>query len=246
MLICWDLLGVLLDTILSFLSINIIPFLLILSILVFVHEMGHYLIAIRNGVMVEVFSIGFGKELFGWTDARGTRWKFSLVPLGGYVKMFSDLNAASQPDNDKISVMSEEDKAKSLFHKTVWQRMAVSFGGPFANYLFAVFLLSGLYMTVGQRVPAENAKIGMVVSGSAAHRSGLLADDVVIAVEGVSISQFSDLQKIISDSPAKEMRFKVLRASDEIELNVTPDAVDVESRQAWHRAGDCRNKNSFL
>src|SRR5690606_18127344 len=124
------------------------------------------LAARRNGVKVEIFSIGFGPEVFGWNDRKGTRWKVSLLPLGGYVRMFSDLNAASQPDQEQIAHMTETEKQQSLFHKTVWQRISISAAGPIANYLFAALIMTGLYVFVGQRSPAETAKIGQVMPQS--------------------------------------------------------------------------------
>src|SRR5258708_1935106 len=125
------------------------PFLGILTVLVFVHEMGHFLIARRNGVKVEIFSIGFGPELFGWTSKSGTRWKISALPLGGYVKMFGDTDAASTGVDDGRP-MTEEERAVSFHHKRVGQRAAIVAGGPLSNFLFAILLLSVLYMTVGQ------------------------------------------------------------------------------------------------
>lgn len=219
--------GCLLDTLFSLLSLNVIPFLLILSVLVFVHELGHYLIAVKNGVKVEVFSIGFGPELFGWTDSKETRWKISLVPLGGYVKMFSDLNAASQPDPDKILIMTEAEKQQSLFHKSVGQRMAVSFGGPLANYLFAIVLLTGLYVTVGQRVPAEVAKIGVVAPHSAAAVGGLQSDDVIVGINGGAIHTFSEMQARVSESPNLLLKMDVLRNQETLTLDITPQAKTV-------------------
>src|ERR1700722_6950251 len=113
----------------------IIPFLIVLSILVFVHGLGHYLVARYNKVGVDVFSIGFGPEVFGWNDKAGTRWKVSWFPLGGYVKMVGDADAASTPDKEALKKMNAELRAKSLHYKTVWQRIAVSIAGPLANYL---------------------------------------------------------------------------------------------------------------
>ncbi|MGB0935062.1 MAG: RIP metalloprotease RseP [Alphaproteobacteria bacterium] len=189
----------------------VLPFLVILSVVVFVHELGHYLVAKANGVKVEVFSIGFGQEIFGFDDKSGTRWKFSWIPLGGYVKMFSDENAASQPSEDAISKMTDEEKKGSLFHKTVWQRMAVSAAGPAANYIFAVFVLGLLYTFSGQRVPADVAKIGIVAVGSAAEQGGLKTDLVINTFDGVPVSSFEELVKVVRERPGKE---SVVTATD--------------------------------
>ena len=131
------------------LTIYLPSFLVLLTVLVFVHEMGHYLVARWNGVKVEVFSIGFGPEIFGWTAKSGTRWKFSAVPLGGYVKMYGDANAASA-GGEGLDTMTPEEKAVSFHHKTVGQRSAIVFAGPLANYLFAIVALTGLFVWVGQ------------------------------------------------------------------------------------------------
>src|SRR6185437_15763997 len=119
----------------------IVPFLIVLTVLVFVHELGHYLVARRNGVRIETFSIGFGPELFGWNDRAGTRWKVSAVPLGGYVKMFGDADPASMP-GEQIRDMTEAEKAVSFHHKPLLQRVAVVSAGPIANFILAILLLA--------------------------------------------------------------------------------------------------------
>lgn len=210
------------NTLISLFSLNIIPFLIILSILVFVHELGHYCVAKYNGVKVEVFSIGFGPELFGWTDASGTRWKVSLVPLGGYVKMFSDLNAASQPDQSQLATLSEAEKGYSLHHKTVWQRMAVSVAGPGANYLFATLVLALLYTFIGQRVPSFEPKLGTVTAQSPADLAGLKPNDIITAINNQPITTFSDMQGIVMKNPLKSLTFTVKRQSETFFANVTP------------------------
>lgn len=210
------------DTLLSLISLNIIPFLIILSLLVFVHEWGHYAVARYNGVKVEVFSIGFGPEIFGWTDAAKTRWKVCLVPLGGYVKMFSDLNPASQPDQEKISGMSEEEKSFSLFHKTVWQRMAVSVAGPGANYAFAILLFACLYTFVGQRLPSNEPKIGAVAAQSAASMAGIKADDRIKAINGQPVKTFGEMQAVVLNNPGKPLVFEIERLGEKAFLRVVP------------------------
>jgi regulator of sigma E protease len=140
------------DALMGFLSYAL-PFLVVLTVLVFVHELGHYWVARRNGVRVEVFSIGFGPELFGFTDRARTRWKFSAIPLGGYVKMFGDANAASAP-GDGLSDMGEEDRAVAFHHKRVGQRAAIVAAGPAANFVFAMILLAGLFFMFGHPFPS--------------------------------------------------------------------------------------------
>src|SRR5277367_6309809 len=125
----------------------IVPFLVVLTVLVFVHELGHYLIARRNGVRIEVFSIGFGPELFGWNDRAGTRWKFSAMPLGGYVKMFGDSDATSTLATAGIGELTAAEREVSFHHKRLWQRAAIVSGGPLANFVFAIVTLSILFAT---------------------------------------------------------------------------------------------------
>ncbi|MCA0369898.1 MAG: RIP metalloprotease RseP [Proteobacteria bacterium] len=200
---------------------NVFPFIIILSLLVFVHEMGHYLVALRNGVRVDVFSIGFGPEIFGWHDKRGTRWKVSYVPLGGYVRFFSDANAASQPDFASIEAMSEEDKASTLFHKTVWQRMAISFAGPAANYLYALVVLTLLYAVMGARVPTGEVLIGQVMEGSAAQKAGIAPQDILVSMDGERLATPTAVQNFVKTRPGQEVRAVIKRAGHEMALPIT-------------------------
>lgn len=199
----------------------VVPFLVVLSVLVFVHELGHYLAARWNGVRVEVFSIGFGPELFGWTDKNKTRWKVSLLPLGGYVKMLGDASAASNPDPEVMAKLSEEERSNALHAKTVYQRMAVSVAGPLANYVFAFAMFAALFATVGQRyTPAE---IGFVQEGSAAQKGGLASGDRVVSVEGIPVQRFEDMQSIVSENADVSLSFVVVRGEDELQFTLTPD-----------------------
>lgn len=200
-----------------------LPFLVVLTALVFVHELGHYLVARWNGVRVEVFSIGFGPELFGWNDRAGTRWKFSLIPLGGYVKMFGDANAASMPAEGGER-MSAEERAVAFPHKRLGQRAAIVAAGPIANFVFAIVLLAGLFSIVGQ--PFTPAVIGEVVPGSAAGAAGFQSGDRIITVDGRSIERFEELQRMVALRPDETMQFTVLRDGAEIRLQATPKRVE--------------------
>jgi regulator of sigma E protease len=182
----------LLGSIATFISNYILIFLLILTVVVFVHELGHYLVARWNGVRVEVFSVGFGRELFGWTDRHGTRWRLSLLPLGGYVKMFGDADAASRPD---ATPLTPEEQKVSFQHKRVGQRAAIVAAGPIANFIFAIIGLALLFMVVGQVVTP--ALVGGVVPGSAAEQAGLLTGDRILSANGEEIERFQDLQRIV-------------------------------------------------
>ncbi|MFQ5784004.1 MAG: RIP metalloprotease RseP [Alphaproteobacteria bacterium] len=198
-------------------------FIFILSVIVFVHEMGHYLIARYNDVRVDVFSIGFGPELFGWDGKNGTRWKVGALPLGGYVKMFGDANAASQPGAE-IREMSEEEKRVSFHHKRLGQRAAVVFGGPLANFVLAIVILAGLFATVGQRItPAD---ITMVKPGSAAEAAGIQPGDVVLRIDDRKIERFEDIQRIVRKSAGVPLKIVVRRGDEEISLLATPHAIE--------------------
>lgn len=204
------------------LTAYILPFMFVLTTIVFFHELGHYLVARYHGVRIEAFSIGFGPEVFGWTDSHGTRWKFCALPLGGYVKMFSDANAASVPDTAAISQMSEEDKKGSLAHKSVGARMQVSAAGPLANFLFSLIVLAASYSIFGQQVPASTAKIGMVLHGGPADAAGLQVGDVVVGINGRPVVNFMDLITQLNDSQG-EMSLAYERAGARHDVQINPE-----------------------
>ena len=157
---------------------SVLWFVVILTVLVFVHEFGHYIIARWNRVRIEVFSIGFGPELFGWWDRAGTRWKFSAIPLGGYVKMFGDSDASSGLPAPGLSRLSEVERGVSFHYKRLGQRAAIVAAGPAANFIFAIVALAVLFMTYGQ--PFTPAEVGQVQPGSAAEQGGIHPGDVIV------------------------------------------------------------------
>jgi regulator of sigma E protease len=204
----------------------LLPFLIVLSVLVFVHEYGHYVVARWNGVRVEVFSIGFGPEVFGRYDKAGTRWKFSLIPLGGYVKMFGDANAASQPDSEGAQQMSAEERAVAFPHKRLGQRAAIVAAGPAANFLFAVVALAGLFMISGQ--PYTAPVVNEVRENSAAAEAGLESGDRIVSLDGSRIERFEEVQRIVRLNPGETMTLVVERAGERVELTATPERSTVE------------------
>jgi len=198
----------------------IIPFLIVLSILVFIHELGHYLVARYNGVGVDVFSIGFGPEIFGWNDKAGTRWKVSWFPLGGYVKMVGDADAASTPDHTALKKMNEDTRSRSLFYKTVWQRIAVSAAGPIANYFFAVVLFSILFATQGQHYTLPI--IHGFQEGSVAVQAGFQVGDRIKDINGEQINRFEDIPLIVQEHAGDTLQVVVDRNGHILTLTVTP------------------------
>jgi len=214
---------------------SVFAFLIVLSVLVFVHEYGHYYVARRNGVRVEVFSIGFGPEIFGWHDRVGTRWKFSAIPLGGYVKMFGDADPASTPGSN-LPAMSEDEKAVSFHHKRVGQRAAVVAAGPLANFAFALVALTVLFATAGQ--PFTPPEVGGVQPGSAAEQAGLLPGDRIVSIDGTGIQRFEEIRQIVSIKPDESLSVVIERDGGERTVAVTPQATEMTDRFGnVHRIG---------
>jgi regulator of sigma E protease len=201
----------------------IIPFLVVLTVLVFVHELGHYWVARRNGVKVETFSIGFGPELFGWTARSGTRWKVSALPLGGYVKMFGDMDASSRPDDDKNRAMTAEERAVAFPYKSLSAKAWIVAAGPLANFLFAFVLLAGLFLFAGQ--PTTPAVITEVMEGSAAERAGLLAGDRIVSINGEAVERFEDVQRVVQLNLERPLAIVVDRGGQPVELTAQPTIV---------------------
>jgi len=204
-----------------------LPFLVVLSVLVFVHEFGHYIVARNCGVRIEAFAFGFGPELFGRTDRHGTRWRVCAIPLGGYVKMFGDANAASMPDGS-VAGMTPEEQAVSFHHKPLGQRAAIVAAGPIANFLFAIAVLTVLFTTYGQ--PYTPADIGTVNPGSAAEKAGLIPGDLIVEVGGESIGRFEDVQRIVRMAPGERLALVVMRAGERVALTAVPEATTLEDR----------------
>jgi len=210
-------------------------FLLVLTVLVFVHELGHYLIARYNGVKIEVFSIGFGPELFGWWDRSGTRWKFSTIPLGGYVKMFGDSDASSGLPVANLGRLSPEEREVSFHCKRLGQRAAIVAGGPFANFVFAIVALALLFMTYGQ--PFTPAEVGQVLPDSAAAAGGIKAGDTIVSIDGRAVERFEDVQQVVRFNPNVPMTMIVKRDGESVTLKVTPTLVEEKDRLGKHQIG---------
>src|SRR5271168_3626523 len=169
--------------------VYLIPFVFVLSLVVFVHELGHFLIARLCGVRILVFSIGFGPELVGFYDRHGTRWKIAAIPLGGYVKFFGDENAASVPDTERLTGMDEGEKSQSFVFQPVAKRAAIVVAGPMANFLLAIVIFAGIFMLYGKQ--SMTARVDSVQADSAAAEAGFKAGDLVVAINGRPIENFT-------------------------------------------------------
>src|SRR6185436_5312563 len=186
----------------------IIPFLFVLTIVVFFHELGHFLVARWAGVKVLTFSLGFGPELVGFNDRHGTRWKISAIPLGGYVKFFGDESEASTPASaEALASMTEEERAGSFHHKKVGARAAIVAAGPIANFILAIVIFTCLFTFFGK--PSTTARVDKIEANSAAAASGFQVGDVVTDIDGKTIGSFSDMQRIVGIHPGEQLTFNV-------------------------------------
>ena len=201
---------------------TILMFLLVIGPLIFIHELGHYFVGRLCGVKADVFSIGFGREITGWTDRRGTRWKVAWLPLGGYVKFKGDMNPASTPDDAWLSLPAAE-RAQTFQAKKVWQRFLIVAAGPVTNFLFAIVGLMIIFATAGY--PTTPAVVGEVVANSPAAAAGFRPGDEIVAVDGRTIQTFTDLKTYVALRPDQEMAFSVHRGTAELELRATPHGI---------------------
>ncbi len=198
-----------------------LAFLFVLTVVVFVHEMGHFLVARWCGVTVQTFSIGFGKEVWGFYDRHGTRWRLAWIPLGGYVKFMDDENAASAPSRDALDRMTPEQRAGAFHAKPVWQRAAVVAAGPIANFLLAIAIFAIIYSIVGVRL--TEARVDEVIPDTPAAKVGFKPGDVIAAIDGTPISGFNELQRIVGTSPGRSLVFTVKRDGGLIDLTAVPE-----------------------
>ena len=202
----------------------IIPFLILILVVVFIHEYGHYYFARKYGVGVTDFSIGFGKELFGWNDKYGTRWKICAIPLGGYVKFFGDRNVYSQADHEEIlNKYNEEERKKLFILKPLYQRVLIVFGGPLANFLLALVIFFSIYIFIGKDFTP--AVINEVQKDSPAMLGGLKNEDIILEIDGNEVKSIMEVSKFITMSTGDFIDFKVKRSYDELILKVKPNIV---------------------
>lgn len=217
---------------LSFLSLPVLlaipAFIVVLTVIVFVHEMGHYLVARWNGIAIQTFSLGFGPELVGFNDRHGTRWRISAIPLGGYVRFVGDMNAASMPDPELVESLPAEEQARLFVNKNVWQRIAVVVAGPVANVLLTFVILYALLLGYGRyTIPPV---IGDVVQGGVAQSAGLQPGDKILAVDGFGVRGFEDFQRLISTAPGRPVTVVLDRGGKDLTIVLTPDVATETDR----------------
>ncbi len=213
----------------------VLPFLFVLTLVIFVHEWGHYKVGRLCGVDVNVFSIGFGKELFGWTDRHGTRWRFAMVPLGGYVKFAGDANAASVPDPASVAGLSEGERRRTLPGATVGRRAMIVAAGPFANFIFAILVFAAVVMVYGRSEIAP--RVDKVTPGSAAEQGGLLPGDLIVSINGSAMANFEEVRRVVSINAESKLLFVVDRNTRKVELDVTPALVERRNPLGIERLG---------
>ena len=211
----------------GFLLGTLVPFLFVLTVVVFVHEMGHYLVGRWCGIGVQAFSIGFGPELIGFTDRRGTRWKLCAIPLGGYVKFVGDMNVTSnQPGEEELDRLSDSERKIAFHTQPVWKRAATVFAGPLFNFLLTIAVFAVLFMTFGRSV-LEPA-VAEVRPGSPAAEAGILPGDRFVSVDGAKVESFADVQRLVSGRAGDAITFVMLRDGKDVSVVATPQLSEQE------------------
>lgn len=204
----------------------IIPFLFVLTLVVFFHELGHFWVARRAGVRIVTFSLGFGPEVAGFYDRHGTRWRLSAIPLGGYVKFFGDEDAASVPDQAQLAHMSPAERRESFFYQPLKWRAAIVAAGPIANFILAIAIFSLVFMVFGRQETAP--RVDQVSVGSAAERAGFKPGDLVLSIDGSPVESFADMQRIVGINAGQPLAFRVERSGAEVSLTATPELKEVK------------------
>jgi regulator of sigma E protease len=205
-----------------------LAFLFVLTVVIFVHELGHFLVARWCGVRVKTFSIGFGREIFGFNDRYNTRWRLAWIPLGGYVKFLDDENSASVPSRDALQHMSAADREGAFQTKPLASRAAIVAAGPIANFLLAILVFALTFTFVGVNVTAP--RVDELVSDGAAARAGFKTGDVIVGIDGQKIEAFADMQRIVSASADRELTFEVERSGALLSIKAVPERREISDR----------------
>jgi regulator of sigma E protease len=214
----------------------LIPFLFVLTVVVFFHELGHFWVARRVGVKVDAFAIGFGPELIGFNDRHGTRWRIAAIPLGGYVRFHGDDSVASTPDRQAIATMSTEEKRVSFFLQPLWKRAAIVAAGPIANFILAILIFAAVFLVYGRQ--ETSPRVDAVQAGSVAEAAGFKPGDLVVAIEGREIKSFAEMQRVVGASPGEPLKIEVERGNQRLTLTATPQLKEIkDSFGNVHRLG---------
>jgi regulator of sigma E protease len=213
----------------------IVPFLFVLSIVVFFHEFGHFLVGRWCGVKIDAFSIGFGPEIFGFVDRKGTRWRLGALPLGGYVKFHGDVNGASVPDAAAIAAMPQAERAVSFSAQAVWKRALIVVAGPVANFILAIVIFSSVIFVYGRGIMAP--RIATVLPGEAAATAGFQPGDLIVSINGTPIASWEDMQRIVQVSSDVALTFVVRRGNAEANLVATPKRREIDTPFGKNRMG---------
>jgi regulator of sigma E protease len=206
----------------------LIPFLFVLTIVVFVHELGHFLVARWCGVKVQAFSIGFGREIWGFYDRYGTRWRLAWIPLGGYVKFIDDENGASVPSQDALARLSPQEREGAFQSKPLGQRAAVVAAGPIANFLLSIALFAIIFTTVGISVTAP--RVDELVPDGIAEKAGFKAGDLIVSIDGTPIESFNEMQRVVGANADHELAFEVQRGGALLTIKATPGRREITDR----------------
>ena len=214
---------------------SIVPFLVVMTVVVFFHELGHFLVARWCGVKIDAFSIGFGPEIVGRVDRHGTRWRIAAIPLGGYVKFHGDLNAASGPAAADVAAMPPAERAVTFQGKSVGQRAAIVAAGPIANFILALVVLTGMFYAEGR--PSPEARVGTVMADSAAGRAGIEQGDLITTIDGKPVASFADMHDVIAGGGGVPLRFGIERDGHSLDLTATPDLREEKGPTGTVRVG---------
>src|SRR5262245_28323129 len=198
----------------------LLPFLFVLTVVVFIHELGHFLVARWCGVKVRAFSIGFGKEIFGFYDRHGTRWRFAWIPVGGYVRFMDDDNAASFPSRENLERLTAAEREGAFQTKPLAARAAIVAAGPIANFLLAIGIFTLLFTFVGERLVPP--RVGAIEPGGPAAAAGFKVNDLILSIDGQKVRSFSDLDRILTLNADRSLAFEVERGDQKVELQATP------------------------
>jgi regulator of sigma E protease len=213
----------------------VVPFIFVLSIVVFFHELGHFLVGRWCGVKVDAFSIGFGPEIAGFVDRHGTRWRIAALPLGGYVKFHGDANGASVPDNEAIAAMPESERRISFFGQPVRNRAAIVAAGPIANFLLAIVIFTGIFYSQGRGVLIP--RVNTVATGEAAAQAGIQPGDLIVSIDGKAISSWADMQRIVQASADTPLNIVVQRGNKDVTVVATPRKREIETPFGKNKVG---------